>query len=204
MQDAIGDRLDHPERVPAEYQHLIADDVQRVRRIVDLGYAGRVLDVGCSDGAILARIGDRYPVNAYGVEPNGPARFRAEQRGLTVYAELPMLSAVCPPFDHILLCEVLEHQTDEGAAQLLADVLPLLAPDGCLTVTVPNRDCDERYTAGCRDRWRWPDHRSVWTAGKLWHALARSFQDIQWVAHWSEDVPYYLGIFLIARAKGTR
>jgi len=51
--DRIGDRLLRPDAVDPDKKHLIADDIQRAARVLELGYAGRVLDVGTSDGTVL-------------------------------------------------------------------------------------------------------------------------------------------------------
>ena len=161
FKDAIGDRLDYPERVPAEYQHLIPDDKARVKWILSHPLTGHVLDVGCSDGAITRRLQRTW--------------IFADIHGV----DLPWYDIRFPPpnmepislYDTIFCCEVLEHLTEADAMVALKNMRVLLKPEGQLILTVPNRNCARHYTAGCRDRWRWPDHRSVWFTAKLREAL---------------------------------
>lgn len=152
--DRIGDRLDHPERVPPEFQHLIADDQQRVARILSIPVAGHVLDVGCSDRSITKRIAQRW----LGATVVGVDKDEWDIRQPPPRAE---------PFDAIFCCEVLEHLTDREAHLARTHLLARLKPEGTLVITVPNIRCALHYTVGCRDRWRWPDHRSAWRYEKL-------------------------------------
>lgn len=195
--DKIGDRLDHPERVPQEYQHLIADDQQRVKRILEFPVSGTVLDVGCSDGAITRRIGQVWNVNAHGADilPIEQWRFQWDIR------EPYWLRAV--PYDAVYVCEVFEHFIDAEANVALINILAMLKPGGDLIVSVPNRHPHDDYEIGCRSRWQWPDHRSGWTPEKLSRFLGPHFVTIQ-------PVPLYPGeryrdsIWLIVRAKGKK
>lgn len=149
FKDAIGDRLDHPERVPAEYQHLIPDDKARVEWILSHPLQGHVLEVGCSDGAITRRLEHKWK--------------DADIQGIDVPWHDIRYAVSVEPYDTVFCCEVLEHLTVEDAVLALGNMYALLKPGGQLIITVPNKECADHYTAGCRDRWRWPDHRSVWT-----------------------------------------
>ena len=190
MKDAIGDRLDHPERVPPEYRHLIPDDQQRVKRLLAFDVSGDVLDVGCSDGAITRRIQAAWP--------------KATVRGVDLLDwDIRQPWPHHTRFDTIFCCEVLEHLTDADAQTALQNLVDILKPGGSLIVTVPNRDCDERYVAGCRDRWRWPDHRSAWWPAKLQRLLKGPFADLQWQPLHDEDTPWE-SIWFIVRAVGRR
>ncbi len=207
MIDQIGQRLDHPDRVPREFQHLIADDRQRVKRILEFPVSGRVLDVGCSDGSITRRIKDAWGVRVLGID-RYPAHGWEDRRDVFLYQRfdirLPLdMSAQWVPFDVVYACEVFEHLTDADAQLALTNILTVLKPGGDLIVTVPNRDCAEEYVAGCRDRWKWPDHRSVWTFEKLRACLARAFPVHQFVPLYPEDA-IADSIWLIVRAKGKR
>ncbi len=200
--DQIGNRLDHPELVSQKYQHLIADDQQRVKRILQFEVTGRILDVGCSDWAITTRIRDRWSVDAFGadvrkpVQPFGPfILWDCRKPWPTTPIE--------PLFDTIYACEMFEHLTDGDAAIALINILAVLKPGGDLIVTVPNRHPHDTYEIGCRSRWAWPDHRSGWTRDKL-----RSFLNPYFIRPgWFETVPLYHGeteedsIWIIARAR---
>jgi len=190
MKDAIGDRLDHPERVPPEYRHLIPDDQQRVKRLLAFEVSGDVLDVGCSDGAITRRIQAAWP--------------KATVRGVDLLDwDIRQPWPHHTRFDTIFCCEVLEHLTDADAQTALQNLKDILTPEGQLIVTVPNRVCDERYVAGRRDRWRWPDHRSTWHADKLFWALFHWFRHVSWTSLY-DDEHYAVSIWLIVRAVGRR
>ena len=201
--DRIGDRLDHPELVPPELRHLIPDDQQRVKRILEFEISGDALEVGCSDGAINRRIQRQWPqATVWGCDLH-PMDAHTPMWYLQWDARQPWLFDGIRSFSTIFACEFFEHLTDADAGRALTNILAILKPDGQLIVTVPNRDCDERYVAGCRDRWRWPDHRSVWWPAKLQRFLKGTFEDIQWHALYPDDIPWE-SIFLIARARGRR
>lgn len=203
-QDAIGDRLDHPERVPAEYQHLIPDDEQRVHRI--LAYPvhpeARLLDVGCSDGSITCRIARRWDVTTTIIGADLDRSMFGCYEGFATFLAWdcrhpwPHLPT---RFDRVYACELFEHLTDRETLDALDHIGHVLAPEGDLIVTVPNRDCADHYVAGCRDRWKWPDHRSAWTKRKLSLFLDRRFQSIRYQALYECEEPSQ-SIWLIARA----
>jgi 2-polyprenyl-3-methyl-5-hydroxy-6-metoxy-1,4-benzoquinol methylase len=113
--DHIGDRIEHPERVPPEYQHLIADDLQRVMRLVEFEAHGKVLDVGCSDGAVAKRIAQRWPVQMVQCDVTG----HIPGNGLPYFTwdcREPADLAHSGPFDRIYCTEVLEHLTQADAS----------------------------------------------------------------------------------------
>lgn len=216
--DRIGQRLDDPDSVPEELQHLIADDVARVEKILSIPVSGYVLDVGCSDGAITSRIRDRWGVSAIGMDARPD-----------VFAEGPCstLDFICHDirqsiaerftrgnirlFDAIYACEVFEHLTDADAQLALTNILAVLKPGGDLIVSVPNRDVGSVYQAGMRDRWRWPDHRAWYDHPKLDAFLAPHFTALTYLPLDPRD-RYLLGedmlvdysIWLIVHATGKR
>ncbi len=199
--DHIGDRLDHPERVPAEFQHLIADDQQRVMRILEFPVTGYVLDVGCSDGAILKRIERRW----------GPRGAKVLGADLAVHPHLPNRLAwdIRTPFPAtmnfaaIFACEVLEHLTPADVEIAMGHLCEILTPAGQLLVTVPNRHPADLYEVGCRSRWAWPDHRSAWTTGSLRRMLRRRFRRVTLVPLYDHERPED-SIWLIAHASKKR
>lgn len=199
--DRIGDRLDHPENVPPELAHLIPDDIARVARILAFPVAGRVLDVGCSDGAIAKRIAEQWGVDVLGADvrivPN-PA-VPMIQMDITK----PVLNMAPHYFDSIYACEVFEHLTRADANLALHNICELLKPQGSLIVTVPNRTPADVYEVGCRSRWAWPDHRQGFTLASLIEFLKAGGFPIRTM----EIVPLYDGeeakdsIWLIVRAR---
>lgn len=213
--DRIGDRLDHPERVPPELRHLIADDQQRVTRILSIPVAGRVLDVGCSDGAITRRIAERPGVigmigsDVRCAEADWPRRGEDGRNERLRRYDYIVWDVRQPwscekygwllPFDAVYACEVLEHLTDADAQTALKHIVAVLKPSGHLIVTVPNRHPADLYEVGCRSRWAWPDHRSAWTFCKLGDWLGEYFGHVTFLPLYDGEAPAQ-SIWLIAHA----
>jgi SAM-dependent methyltransferase len=94
--------------------------------------AGRVLDVGCADGAvagtlpgIVSYIGMDYPATAgflYGTRPQ-------------VYGDAAALPFADGSFETVMLLDVLEHVAEPEAA--LREAARVLADRGCLLLTIP-------------------------------------------------------------------
>jgi SAM-dependent methyltransferase len=92
---------------------------------------GSLLDIGCGDGAFLARA-RAAGLRVAGVELNGEL---ARARGLTVHERVADAIAQAP-YSVITLWHSLEHFTDP--AETLRAAHRLLAPDGTLIVAVPD------------------------------------------------------------------
>lgn len=199
--DRIGDRLEHPERVPPEYRHLIQDDKARVDRILAFHVSGAILDVGASDGAITRRL-VRHGRTVVGADVRVPERTQG-WAFLAWDVREPAAAIMSETFDVAFACEVFEHLTEEDAEVAVRNICAVLKPDGDLIVTVPNKQCADHYVAGCRDRWKWPDHKQAFDAEKLRRFLQPHFRSIS-------EVPLYDGenwqesIFLIVRARGRK
>lgn len=117
-----------------------AADMSRIGHYLDIlrpmlrqSSAPRYLDVGCGVGHSLRAARDR-DINAHGVEVDATARQLATADGLVVASDLGALGPGV--FDLISFWETLEHITDPLAA--LQRVVPRLAPDGVVSLTVPN------------------------------------------------------------------
>lgn len=96
----------------------------------------RILEIGCGTGGNLPLLGRYGRVTA--LEMNSDARALARQKtGVDVRdGTLPQhLPFAGERFDVVCLFDVLEHVTDDRAA--LAAIAGLLAPGGCLLLTVP-------------------------------------------------------------------
>ena len=99
--------------------------------------SGRLLDVGCYDGQLIARVA---PMHTWivGVDISHGALCQAHTRGVRavraqVEAMLPFADA---SFSTIVAAEVIEHVFDTEA--FLAELRRVLAPDGRLLLTTPN------------------------------------------------------------------
>lgn len=200
--DRIGDRLDHPDRVPPDQQHLIADDQQRVKRILEWPVSGRVLDAGCSDGAITTRIAARWQnIHLHScdvwwaVSPSPPGYFQ-----WNVTTPLPRL--VLESYQAVYCCELFEHLSHHEATLALRHLCAVLKRGGDLLVTVPNRWPDSQYVTAHRDRWHWPDHWQCWDYDSLSDFLAPHFTRLEWTNVYDEDTSVGSGIWLMVRACG--
>jgi SAM-dependent methyltransferase len=107
--------------------------------------ARRILDVGCGTGELVRELAGRFPGAAIaGADVSERALERSRQatpRGEFFTLDLASSSCLDPyparlgSFDLVTCCEVLEHLADDVAG--LRRLHALLAPDGCLIVTVP-------------------------------------------------------------------
>jgi SAM-dependent methyltransferase len=97
---------------------------------------GRVLDVGCSQGDLLAAL--KLPGwDRLGLEPSGSAAAKARKRGLSVVeATLEQNPLASESFDLITCISVLEHVSDVAASMHALE--RLLAPGGHLALYVPD------------------------------------------------------------------
>jgi SAM-dependent methyltransferase len=119
--------------------------------LIDLHAPGRrVLDIGCSNAALLRHLGDSY--ECYGLEPSADAARVASERGVT------MLGSVLDDldgnirFDAMLAIDVLEHLTDPDA--FIERVAHHLNPGGVFI-----------GLTGDRDAWGWSmQHNAYWYA----------------------------------------
>ena len=100
----------------------------------------RVLDVGCGNGSELALPLARRGFEVTGIDIHGPSIEHARQLGVDV----TNLSYVCgrveelksPPYDVVILSEVLEHLREPRS--LLLAAIEHLNKNGIIIVTVPN------------------------------------------------------------------
>ena len=100
--------------------------------------AGRVLDVGCGEGATAEALRAAGATWISGIEVVAEAAAAAAERydEVVVGDALEMVDAVDGPFDTIVCYDVLEHLVDPGA--LLRRLHGLARPGAWLHVSVPN------------------------------------------------------------------
>ena len=143
-----------------------------------LGHArpGRLLDVGCGEGFVLAEFSNRgwevagMDFSMAGVERLNPDMMPYVSQG-DVFTLLAAAIAANETYDVIWLGNVLEHVLDPIG--LLHSLLTLVRPEGMLVVTVPNDGSayqETLFETGAIDRRFWiaaPDHLSYFTAESL-------------------------------------
>ncbi|MGD0196712.1 MAG: class I SAM-dependent methyltransferase [Solirubrobacteraceae bacterium] len=107
---------------------------------------GRVLDVGCGGGELLAYYAARG-WESFGIDPSSSAARAARARGATVHqgtlADQPWAPG---SFDIVVFSHSLEHIPEPLAALLTAR--ELLAPGGRLAIAAPNWRCWQRSLFG--------------------------------------------------------
>lgn len=194
---AVGDADEHyteayygGERRPDEDRfEALARSVstRRLERIeADLGRRGRILDVGCGTGFLLATAAARG-WEAVGVEVSARAAAAARAHpGVEVHTgtleDAPFAAA---SFDAITLSHVLEHVPDPIA--LLERISSLLVADGVLVLALPNADGFLHTVTNLVHRLRRrygidrfscslypPSHLYAFTSGSLVRALSRA------------------------------
>lgn len=112
----------------------------------DLNPESKILDIGCSTGALLSTIQDKIGCDVFGIEPGDTYRAYAKEQGINVFTALEELEKTqTEPFDLIIMAHVLEHIVDP--VTYLSDLKnKFLEPKGLLLIEVPNlyaHDCFE-------------------------------------------------------------
>jgi 2-polyprenyl-3-methyl-5-hydroxy-6-metoxy-1,4-benzoquinol methylase len=123
----------------ARFRRRRKRDFRLISRLVGKPFADmRLLDVGCSNGAVVAAA-QEFGFQAEGVDTAALAVIDGKQRGLKLHcgylAEIAFEDA---RFDAITLYEVIEHVPDSYA--LIAECARLLKPDGVLLIGTGNAD----------------------------------------------------------------
>jgi SAM-dependent methyltransferase len=114
---------------------------------------GRLLDVGCGGGWLLARAAE-CGWDAVGVEPSEAMWRRASTRATVVRGTFPSAEVRARgPFDAVHVKQVLEHVDDPVG--FLGAVRDALVPDGVVCIEVPN-DFNPLQRAACAALGRTP------------------------------------------------
>lgn len=154
---------------------------------------GRMLDVGCGNGATIRAFGQVAPGwTKAGTEFDGKYRAEVESIPNTEPLHVGPVEAVPGTFDVITMIHVLEHIVDP--VDVLATLRGKLAPGGLLLIEVPHHPANpfELLIA---------DHRSHFTADSVVRALMAAGYEIVAVA---EDwIPKELSVVARPAARGT-
>ena len=137
--------------------------------------AGAVLDVGCSSGAFLFQLKQRFP-GAYeilGTDVSGAPLDYAESKGVPVLrGEFAAHDFGDQKFDAVTFWAVLEHLLNPK--RFLQKAASILKPGGKCFVLVPNMKSLAVRSLGKRYRYIYPQHLNYFTAATL-KELARDF-----------------------------
>lgn len=164
---------------------------RRARKLRELAPRGRVLDVGCGRGHLLAALRDAG-LEVQGLEfSDTAARYAREALGIPVvvgdFVEEPF-----PPesFDAIVFWHSLEHVPDPTAA--IARSRELLRPGGLLLVAVPNLESlQARATGPAWFHLDVPRHYAHFGRQGLGRLLGRHGFEVTLVSHFNlEQNPY--------------
>lgn len=116
--------------------NLLPNRIQEALKEIKGG--GRMLDIGCGDGALCQCIIDRYE-NIHGIDHSDIALRRARENGVSTTrvdlnkGSLPFLSQV---FDMVTCLDVIEHVFDP--VKLVKEIHRILKSNGILIMTTPN------------------------------------------------------------------
>jgi 2-polyprenyl-3-methyl-5-hydroxy-6-metoxy-1,4-benzoquinol methylase len=141
---------------------------------------GAVLDVGCSSGAFLFQLKQRFPgcYEVLGTDVSGPPLDYAESRGVAVvrgnFLEQEFGGR---KFDAVTFWAVLEHLAVPEA--FLTKAWSVLKPDGLCIVLVPNMKSLAARVLGVRYRYLYPQHVNYFTKITLTKLVERRFSVMQ-------------------------
>ena len=140
---------------------------------------GAVLDVGCSSGAFLFQLNQRFPgcYQVLGTDVSGPPLDYAESRGVAVvrgnFLEQDFGGR---QFDAVTFWAVLEHLVEPQ--QFLTKAASVLKPDGLCFVLVPNMKSLAARVFGARYRYIYPQHLNYFTKATLTKLVEAHFSVI--------------------------
>jgi 2-polyprenyl-3-methyl-5-hydroxy-6-metoxy-1,4-benzoquinol methylase len=137
---------------------------------------GVVLDVGCSSGAFLFQLNQRFPgcYVVLGTDVSGPPLDYAESRGVPVIrGDFLEQEFNGRKFDAVTFWAVLEHLA--APQQFLAKAASVLTPGGLCYVLVPNMKSLAARSLGARYRYVYPQHLNYFTKATLTKLVGERF-----------------------------
>lgn len=141
--------------------------------------SGAVLDVGCSTGAFLYQLGQRWPgdYDLAGTDVSGPAVDYARSKGLRVETGDFLSVNFGRRFAAITLWAVLEHLLDPGAFLRRAE--SLLEPGGRCFVLVPNAGSLAHRLLGAKYRYVCAQHLNYFRMKHLVNLAGRGLEVVE-------------------------
>jgi len=176
-----------------------------VSKYVALDPGSQVLDVGCAVGTFLARLHDRYGVQATGVDFKD-LTFAPSLRKVNfhcgLFYEAPLADQ---SFDLVTMWHFLEHDYDP--LRSLATSRRVLKPDGRLVIEVPR--LDSRTFKWFGDRWpglQAPQHTVLFDRDSLLRAVRKSgLEVVDYLPYGAFPAYFYLftgAAFRILKGRG--
>jgi 2-polyprenyl-3-methyl-5-hydroxy-6-metoxy-1,4-benzoquinol methylase len=141
---------------------------------------GAVLDVGCSSGAFLYQLNQRFPgcYRVLGTDVSGPPLDYAESRGVAVVrGNFPEQDFGARQFDAVTFWAVVEHLLEPKP--FLAKAWSILKPDGLCFVLVPNMKSLAARTLGARYRYIYSQHLNYFTRATLTKLVEARFSVLE-------------------------
>ena len=141
---------------------------------------GAVLDVGCSSGAFLFQLNQRFPgcYQILGTDVSGPPLDYAEGRGVAVlrgnFLEQEFGQR---QFDAVTFWAVIEHLLEPKL--FLSKAWSLLRPDGLCFVLVPNMKSLAARALGARYRYLYLQHLNYFTKATLAKLVESRFSVVE-------------------------
>jgi 2-polyprenyl-3-methyl-5-hydroxy-6-metoxy-1,4-benzoquinol methylase len=142
--------------------------------------AGSVLDVGCSSGAFLHQLNQRFPgsYQILGTDVSGPALNHAESVGVPVIrGDFLGENLERREFDSITFWAVIEHLVEPRP--FLEKAWKLIKPSGLCFILVPNMGSLAVRLLGERYRYILPQHVNYFTRPTLMHLVEPRFELVE-------------------------
>jgi 2-polyprenyl-3-methyl-5-hydroxy-6-metoxy-1,4-benzoquinol methylase len=142
--------------------------------------SGALLDVGCSSGAFLYQLNQRFPgtYEILGTDVSGAPLDYAESKGVPVVrGDFLAHNFGDKKFDAVTFWAVLEHLLEPK--KFLEKAASILKPDGLCFVLVPNMNSLAVRLIGKRYRYIYPQHLNYFTAATLRKMAENSFEMIE-------------------------
>lgn len=142
--------------------------------------AGSILDVGCSSGAFLFQLNQRFPgcYQILGTDVSGAPLDYAESRGVPVVrGDFLEQDFGGRKFDAVTFWAVLEHLLEPG--RFLDRAAAILRPHGLCFVLAPNVQSLAARLLGARYRYIYPQHLNYFTRKTLTKLVGTRFSIVE-------------------------